>query len=88
MYCVASTVVSLAQPSVGMAFPAELAGRALSAYNLVIFAGIFAMQWGIGLVIDALRASGFDQVQAFQGAFLALWLLSVGSFVYFLRKKA
>jgi predicted MFS family arabinose efflux permease len=88
MYCVASTVVSLAQPSVGMAFPAELAGRALSAYNLVIFSGIFAMQWGMGLVIDALRASGFDQVQAFQGAFLVLWLLSVGSFVYFLRKKA
>jgi hypothetical protein len=88
MYCVVSTVVSLAQPSVGMAFPAELAGRALSAYNLVIFTGIFAMQWGIGLVIDALRAQGFDQVQAFQGAMLALWVLSLASYVYFLRKKA
>lgn len=88
MYCVASTVVSLAQPAVGMAFPAELAGRALSAYNLVIFTGIFAMQWGIGLVIDALRARGFDQAQAFQGALLVLWLLSFGSYLYFLRKKA
>ena len=88
MYCVASTVVSLAQPSIGMAFPAELAGRALSAYNLVIFTGIFAMQWGIGLTIDALRAQGFDQVQAFQGALVVLWILSLGSYLYFLRKKA
>lgn len=88
LYCVVSTVVSLAQPSVGMAFPAELAGRALSAYNLVIFSGIFAMQWGIGLVIDSLRALGFDQTAAFQGALLVLWGLSLASYVYFLRKKA
>ena len=88
LYCVVSTVVSLAQPSVCMAFPAALAGRALSAYNLVIFSGIFAMQWGIGLVIDSLRALGFDQTTAFQGAFAALWCLSLASYLYFLRKKA
>ena len=88
LYCVVSTVVSLAQPSVGMAFPAELAGRALSAYNLVIFSGIFAMQWGIGLVIDSLRGLGFDQTASFQGAFAVLWGLSLASYLYFLRKKA
>ena len=33
------------------------AGR-LSAYNLVIFVGVFVVQWGIGLLIDALRAAG------------------------------
>ena len=45
-----STFVALAQPAVGMAFPPSLAGRALSAYNLVIFAGVFVVQWGIGLL--------------------------------------
>lgn len=88
MYCVVCTVVSLAQPSVGMAFPAALAGRALSAYNLVIFSGIFAMQWGIGLVVDTLRKLGWSEVAAFQGAFSVLLLLSAASYVYFLRKKA
>ncbi|MCK7494556.1 MAG: hypothetical protein MZW92_27845 [Comamonadaceae bacterium] len=36
-------------------FPRRWPGRALSAFNLVIFAGVFCMQWGIGLLIDALR---------------------------------
>ena len=40
---------------------AALAGRALSAYNLVIFAGVFVMQWGIGLLIDALLAAGWTR---------------------------
>ncbi len=56
LFCVTSTFVSLAQPAVGMAFPAALAGRALSAYNLVIFLGVFALQWGIGLLVDGFEA--------------------------------
>ena len=47
IFCMTSTFVSLAQPAVGMAFAPALAGRALSAYNLVIFAGVFVVQWGI-----------------------------------------
>ena len=41
-----------------MAFPPRWPGRALSAYNLVIFLGVFVVQWGIGLLIDALPAAG------------------------------
>lgn len=84
LYCVSSTFISLAQPAVGMAFPAELAGRALSAYNLVIFAGIFVMQWGIGLVIDGLQALGWTRVQSFQGALATLFVLGLASYLYFL----
>src|SRR5213075_2681811 len=58
LFCVSSTFVSLAQPAVGMAFPAHLAGRALSAYNLVIFGGVFVIQWGIGLLVDGFGALG------------------------------
>ena len=57
LLCVTSTFVALAQPAVGMAFPSHLAGRALSAYNLVIFAGIFTVQWGIGRYLYAMGNS-------------------------------
>ncbi|MDE2616010.1 MAG: MFS transporter [Burkholderiales bacterium] len=87
MFCVSSTFLSLAQPAVGMAFAAELAGRALSAYNLVIFAGVFVVQWGIGLLIDAFVAQGWAQAQAFQGALGVFLLLNLLSYLYFLMAK-
>lgn len=87
LFCVSSTFLSLAQPAVGMAFPAALAGRALSAYNLVIFAGVFAVQWGIGLLVDAFAARGWPQAQAFRGALGVFLVLNVASYVYFLTVK-
>ena len=48
LFCVSSTFAALLQPALGQAFPAHLAGRALAAYNLVIFAGVFVLQWGSG----------------------------------------
>jgi MFS family permease len=68
-WCVLTSVVSLSQPAVAQAFPAALAGRALSAFNLVIFAGVFALQWGIGLLLDALRGMGFTTLGAFRASF-------------------
>lgn len=68
LWCVLSTCVSLSQPAVGQAFPPAWAGRALSAFNLLIFGGVFCLQWGIGLVIDGLGALGWTRVAAFQGA--------------------
>ena len=68
LWCVLSTCVSLSQPAVAQAFPPAWAGRALSAFNLLIFGGVFCLQWGIGLLIDALGASGWSRVASFQGA--------------------
>ena len=87
-FCVCSSFGSLAQPAVGMAFPAHLAGRALSAYNLVIFAGIFVVQWGIGLGVDLARGLGFDTVQAYQIAFGAFGICSLLSWLFFLLFRA
>ncbi|MDE2605177.1 MAG: MFS transporter [Burkholderiales bacterium] len=84
-FCVSSTFVSLAQPAVGMVFPASLAGRALSAYNLVIFVGVFVVQWGIGLLVDAFRAAGWTEVAAFRGAFGVFLATSMLSYAWFLR---
>jgi len=83
LFCISSTFVSLAQPSVGMAFPPHLAGRALSAYNLVIFVGVFVVQWGIGLGIDLFKSLGWPPVLAFQAAFSVFGLCAVMSYVYF-----
>lgn len=83
-YCVTCSCVTLSQPAVGMAFPPALAGRALSAFNLVIFLGVFVVQWSIGLMIDALGFLGLARQSAFQLAlavFLACCLLSYGHFL-------
>lgn len=82
-FCVSSTFVSLAQPAVGMAFAPHLAGRALSAYNLVIFAGIFVVQWGIGLGVDLARGLGLDTVAAYQTAFAVFGGCSLLSWLFF-----
>jgi predicted MFS family arabinose efflux permease len=87
LWCVCASVVTLGQPALGQAFPAALAGRALSAFNLLIFSGVFALQWTIGLGLDALLAMGWPVVQAYRlvfGLFMAvctlsfLWLNVVG----------
>ena len=82
LWCVATSVVSLSQPAVGQAFPAALAGRALSAFNLLIFAGVFVQQWTIGLAIDALRAHGLAPAAAFQVAFGAFMVACALSFLW------
>ena len=83
VFFITNTVVSLAQPAVGMAFPSHLAGRALSAYNLVVFAGVFVIQWGMGLWIDALLAAGWSITAAYQGALGFFMLCSLGGYGYF-----
>jgi predicted MFS family arabinose efflux permease len=84
LFCVTSTFVSLAQPAVGMAFPSALAGRALSAYNLVIFAGVFVVQWGIGLLVDGFAALGLDVVGSYRAAFAVFLACTCASYAWFL----
>jgi predicted MFS family arabinose efflux permease len=84
-WCVSCTFVSVSQPAVGAAFPAAQAGRALSAFNLVIFAGVFCIQWGIGLAVDLLRAQGLGESEAFRVAFGLFGLCCALAFAWFLR---
>lgn len=87
LFCAGCSVVSLSQPAVAQALPAELAGRALSAYNLVIFLGVFVLQWGIGLAIDDLQARGWGTVAAYQGGFALLLGCCIASYVWFLCRR-
>ncbi len=47
----------------------ELSGRTSVALNFAIFAGGFALQWGLGALVDALVARGDSVVIAYQRAF-------------------
>ncbi|MEO7887056.1 MAG: MFS transporter [Polaromonas sp.] len=88
LFCMGCSVMGLAQPAVGMAFKASLAGRALSAYNLMIFAGVFTVQWGIGLLIDVFAALGLARVASFQAAMSVFLCCCIASYGYFLSVKA
>ncbi|WP_309680788.1 MFS transporter [Polaromonas sp.] len=87
LFCMSSSTLGLAQLAVGMAFRDALAGRALSAYNLMIFAGVFVVQWGIGLALDGFRAAGLSQVASFQAAMAVFLCCCIASYAYFLSVK-
>jgi len=88
LFCMSSSALGLAQPAVGMAFRASLAGRAMSAYNLMIFGGVFVVQWGIGLAVDAFRAAGLTEVASFQAAMGVFLCCCIASYGYFLSVNA
>jgi len=88
LFCMTSSFVSLAQPAVGMAFPSELAGRALSAYNLVMFLGVFVVQWSMGLLIDGFGSLGWELAQTYQGAMAVFMTCCVLAYSFFLSRKS
>lgn len=85
LFCVCSSVMALCQPAVALALPAEAAGRALSAYNLAIFCGVFVAQWGIGLVIDAFSVLGWSEPDRYRAAMGVFLLCCVWAYLGFLR---
>lgn len=87
LFCMSSSVVSLIQPAMGLKFPAHLAGRALSSYNLVVLTGIFCTQWGIGLIVDAALAMGLSTVTAYRVALSAFLMCSFISWMYFALRR-
>ena len=88
VYFVTCSIVSLAQPAIGLAFPSHLAGRALSAYNLLIFAGVFLMQWGFGWLIDLGAALDLSVPMRFQMAMACLGGTTVLSVLWFAWRRA
>ncbi len=62
----------------------ELAGRVNTALNLMVFVGAFAIQWGFGAAVDALRAAGHAPPAAYQISFGGLLALQFASWVWFL----
>lgn len=53
-------------------FPREAFGRVSTAINLMAFAGAFVVQWGMGIVLDALGLAGHAGTTALTAAFAML----------------
>lgn len=83
LYCMLSTPSAQVQPVVAMAFAPQLAGRALSAFNLVIFLGIFVVQWSIGLGADAFESLGWSAADALRAAMGVFGALSAACWLRF-----
>jgi hypothetical protein len=83
LWCVCASAVSLAPPAPALHLLPALAGRALSLFNLVMFAAVFLFQWVFGLCSGETPSAGVVAGQACQRtdgdfalacALLFLWL--------------
>lgn len=68
-------------------FPREMFGRVSTSINLMAFAGAFFVQWGIGLMLDFLRANGWTMPDALRFAFATLLVLQMISFLPLLPRR-
>ena len=84
MFILSSIFLSVTQPAVGLSFSGHSAGKALTSFNLLIFAGTFVMQWLMGFVIDIVKSFGHSEIFAFKSAFSVFLILSVISYIFFL----
>jgi hypothetical protein len=81
----ASIPFTMIQTYVSTRFPLELTGRAYTAYNLLLFAAVFAEQWVLGVAIDVARDAGFDTAQAMRvslAGFMVLQSFGVAWFMF------
>ena len=77
----------LLQTQIALAFPKHIAGRVLTTYNLMIFTGSFAVQWGFGLLTDMFAGLGYSPAQSLTGALSCLVILQFLSLFWFLARK-
>jgi MFS family permease len=68
------TVGILGYGALSQNFAQELAGRVVTGLNLLVFTAAFAVQWGVGLIIDqwSLAATGAYAKEAYDVAFMVL----------------
>lgn len=82
------TVTTLMQTSVSLSFPTSLAGRANTAFNLMVFVGAFLFQWGIGLLIDLFSTYGASPSGAMRLAFALCIACQIMALTAFLMNRA
>ena len=84
LYGAFSSFGTLAYALTSAGFPVALSGRANTTYNLMVFVGAFGLQWGLGVMIDGLRALGLDALAAHRDAFAVLLVLQAGAYLWML----
>uniref|UniRef100_UPI00329A483B hypothetical protein n=1 Tax=Salmonella enterica TaxID=28901 RepID=UPI00329A483B len=68
-------------------FPPSLFGRVSTTVNLLAFVGAFAMQWGIGVAIDAFTARGWTKSDAFRASFVIVAIVQLVAWTWFVRER-
>lgn len=79
-----ASTLSLILSTLSLSFPAAIAGRANTSYNLAVFGGGFLLQWGLGVAIDAFRSTGLPQADAFRAALGCLLVLQCAGYAWFI----
>jgi predicted MFS family arabinose efflux permease len=70
---------NIAYAILARSLPLALSGRANTALNLAAFVGAFGLQWGMGIVVDALRAIGWSADGAYRATFALLLVLQAAA---------
>jgi predicted MFS family arabinose efflux permease len=73
---------NIAYSLVALAFPVALSGRANTALNLMAFAGAFGLQWGFGVLVDALQAGGWAADGAYRAALATLFAGQIAALLW------
>lgn len=70
-------------------FPLEMAGRAATAFNVSVFLGTFACQWGIGVIVDFWPRGGDGSYppEAYRVALAALLAAQTAGIVWYLLNR-
>jgi hypothetical protein len=79
--------VILMQTQTALMFPKAIAGRVLTTFNLIMFSGAFAVQWGVGLLADSFIWLGSARDTGLWLAFVVLLLCQLASLWWFFYKK-
>jgi len=83
---VLSSVNAQAYIATASNFPREAFGRVSTAINLMAFFGAFGVQWGLGVVLDALQGAGWTLPNSLVAAYAALIALQAASLVPLIRQ--
>ncbi len=83
VFAASTAINTLIQSTVQMHFPAALSGRANTLFNLLIFAGAFALQWGFGFTIELFKQTGRSVVASYQATMWCYICLGVATIIVF-----
>lgn len=78
-----SSFGTLSYTQMALGFPNEVSGRASTAFNLMVFAGAFGLQWGLGLLVDLGQGWGIERALSLRLVFSGYWALQVLALLWF-----
>jgi len=82
LFGLCSTSFILAQSQFSQFFPNSISGKASTSFNMLIFAGAFTTQWGIGLLMDYFIGHGNLKPEALQFSLLILLIIQIASYIW------